>query len=405
MRVLLGVGGSATTDGGLGAIEALGWTLPLPLAVACDVGTALEAARVFGPQRGLRRGRGDAHRSARRACVHVSRPRGTTSPRLAGSGAAGGTAGGLAALGAGFARASPSWRRRSALAATVRPRGVVVTGEGRLDQTSLAGKVVGEVLRAAPQPTRAAVVAGEVVDDVVAGLPGSPRVVSLAELAGSVEAAQRRTPRLVRRAVGSSAWPRDARFGTGTRARENRARLEGPLSGDRVREEGAREMRRRRLGAVAVLLAAGAAALALAASSAGQTEPFKAAWIYVGPHNDNGWSQSRQGRRGPAGLGREVKTTYKELVPEGPQTCQVIEPDPRRQQDDFATSFGFQAYVVSSAKKHPDVLFEMATGTAQLKNLAEYFSAGETRSTFRDGGRRGDKKGVIGYIVPFPIPR
>jgi basic membrane protein A len=71
----------------------------------------------------------------------------------------------------------------------------------------------------------------------------------------------------------------------------------------------------------------------------------------------------------------------------------------------FSTSFGFQACVVSEAKKHPDVLFEQATGTAQSKNVAEYFGAGED-SIYLSGMAAGaaTKKGVIGYVVPFPIP-
>jgi basic membrane protein A and related proteins len=167
-------------------------------------------------------------------------------------------------------------------------------------------------------------------------------------------------------------------------------------------------MRRPRVGAAAVLLTAGVAALALAATSAGQTEPFKAAWIYVGPHNDNGWSQSHdRGRLAvQRALGSKVKTTYKELVPEGPQTCQVIESLIRDgNKMIFATSFGFQACVVSSAKKYPDVLFEMATGSATMKNLAEYFGAGED-PIYLAGMAAGaaTKKGLIGYIVPFPIP-
>ena len=53
-RVIVGVGGSATTDGGLAALEALGWSLgATPVTVACDVSTRfLDAARVFGPQKG-----------------------------------------------------------------------------------------------------------------------------------------------------------------------------------------------------------------------------------------------------------------------------------------------------------------------------------------------------------------
>ena len=52
-RVLVCVGGSATTDGGLGAVDALGWKLPVDTVVACDVETMfIAAARVFGPQKG-----------------------------------------------------------------------------------------------------------------------------------------------------------------------------------------------------------------------------------------------------------------------------------------------------------------------------------------------------------------
>src|SRR5262249_1014658 len=53
-RVVVGVGGSATTDGGLAAVEALGWsTGSVPVTVACDVSTRfLDAARVYGPQKG-----------------------------------------------------------------------------------------------------------------------------------------------------------------------------------------------------------------------------------------------------------------------------------------------------------------------------------------------------------------
>src|SRR5690242_9076420 len=53
-RMVIAVGGSATTDGGLAAVEALGWSLKgLDVTIACDVETAfLDAARVYGPQKG-----------------------------------------------------------------------------------------------------------------------------------------------------------------------------------------------------------------------------------------------------------------------------------------------------------------------------------------------------------------
>src|SRR5206468_9326201 len=156
----------------------------------------------------------------------------------------------------------------------------------------------------------------------------------------------------------------------------------------------------------------GVLALGVAATtSAGaqrHSATIKAAWIYVGPHNDGGWSQAHdQGRLAvQKALGSSVETTYKENVPEGPQTCQVIESlvnDGNK--IIFSTSFGFQNCMVSEAKKHPDVYFEQATGTATSKNLAEYFGAGED-AIYLSGMAAGaaTKKGVIGYVVPFAIP-
>jgi basic membrane protein A len=71
----------------------------------------------------------------------------------------------------------------------------------------------------------------------------------------------------------------------------------------------------------------------------------------------------------------------------------------------FATSFGFQSAMAAAAKKHPDVKFEMATGTTVLPNMAEYFGAGED-SIYLSGMAAGaaTKEGVIGYVVPFAIP-
>ena len=161
-------------------------------------------------------------------------------------------------------------------------------------------------------------------------------------------------------------------------------------------------------GAVLVALAAGILAVASVGSAGSNAEQLKAAWIYVGPHDDGGWSQAHdQGRLYvQKKLGSRVKTTYKENVPEGPQVAQVIESLVRDgNKIVFATSFGFQPAMAAAAKKHPDVKFEMATGTIVTKNMAEYFGAGED-SIYLSGMAAGaaTKKGVIGYVVPFPIP-
>jgi basic membrane protein A len=178
----------------------------------------------------------------------------------------------------------------------------------------------------------------------------------------------------------------------------------------RTREE--HDVTTRKLAPVALFATLAIAAAALVAAGAGsareQQSPFKAAWIYVGPHNDGGWSQAHDnGRlRVQKGLGSKVQTTFKENVPEGPQVTQVIESLIRDgNKIIFATSFGYQSAMAAAAKKHPDIKFEMATGTTVLPNMAEYFGAGED-SIYLSGIAAGaaTKSGIIGYVVPFAIP-
>jgi glycerate kinase len=202
-RVVVGVGGSATTDGGLGAVEALGWSLgDAQVIVACDVETRfVDAARVFGPQKGATPA--DVDVLTRRLEVLAERyleRTGLDVRALPHAGAAGGLAGGLAAIGAelrpGFDVVADTVGFRDALAQA----DLVVTGEGRLDETSLAGKVVGRVLaRAAEAGIAAAVIAGHVAAGLE--LPANPRVASLEALAGSPEAAVDRAAELVERAA------------------------------------------------------------------------------------------------------------------------------------------------------------------------------------------------------------
>src|SRR6478609_9852393 len=170
-------------------------------------------------------------------------------------------------------------------------------------------------------------------------------------------------------------------------------------------------MKRRRTGLAAVALTVCAAAGALvfaaapwAGSTAGKhaTAPLKAAWIYVGPHNDGGWSQAHDAGRlyVQKQLGSKVITTYKENVPEGPQVAQVIDSLVRDgNKIIFATSFGFGDAMFAAAKKYPDVKFEHATGYKSAKNFAVYYGAGED-AIYLSGMAAGaaTKTGVIGYV-------
>jgi len=159
---------------------------------------------------------------------------------------------------------------------------------------------------------------------------------------------------------------------------------------------------------VALLGALAATALVMAAGSSAKSNaaPFKAAWIYVGPHNDAGWSQAHDvGRQYVQKmLGAKVLTTYKENIATGPQLEQTV----ASLVNDgnkiiFGTSFGF--FDKKLAAKYPNVLFEQATGTDMAKNLSEYFGAAED-SIYLSGMAAGaaSKSGKIGYIVPFAIP-
>jgi basic membrane protein A len=168
----------------------------------------------------------------------------------------------------------------------------------------------------------------------------------------------------------------------------------------------------RKLALAAVLLVISAASVVLALGTspgaAKSSSAFKAAWIYVGPHNDGGWSQAHdQGRLYVQKmLGSKVQTTYKENVPEGPQAAQVIDQLIRDgNKIIFATSFGYQSAMVAAAKKNPDVKFEMATGYLSSKNMADYYGAGED-AIYLSGIAAGaaTKTGTVGYVVPFAIP-
>jgi glycerate kinase len=167
-RVLVGVGGSATTDGGRGAVEvveASGGLGDAEVVVACDVRVRFtEAAERFGPQKGasaqevveLRRRLEDlAGEYRRRYGVDVAdRP---------GSGAAGGLAGGLAALGARLVPGFELVADAVGLAGRLGRADLVLGAEGRLDGSSWDGKVVdglARLARAAGVPV--AVIAGSV---------------------------------------------------------------------------------------------------------------------------------------------------------------------------------------------------------------------------------------------------
>ena len=235
--ILLGVGGSATNDLGLGALAALGleftdaagqpvhppvpaeWsrivrisgrvsaTLP-PVYIACDVTNPLlgprGAAAVYGPQKGLRsadhaRLEQETERIANLLCAHCGQP--GSLKDWPGAGAAGGISFGLMA--AAGARLLPGFDLVSAwldLETKLAAADIVITGEGRFDESSLEGKGPGAVAaRALALGKTVHVFAGQIAAASRPGLtlhaitpPGTPLGQALRGAPANLAAAARR---------------------------------------------------------------------------------------------------------------------------------------------------------------------------------------------------------------------
>lgn len=171
-HVLVGVGGSATTDGGWGALETLephSRLRGVDITVACDVRTRFtEAAVVFAPQKGASPAQVEllTRRLERLAQVYHD-DFGVDVHTVEGSGAAGGLAGGLAALGATLTSGFDVVAEHIDLAGRIEGADLVIAGEGYVDAESFDGKAVGGVLSlAAEVGVRALVIAGDADPEV-----------------------------------------------------------------------------------------------------------------------------------------------------------------------------------------------------------------------------------------------
>jgi glycerate kinase len=187
-RVVLGVGGSASTDGGLGAVRALeplARLAGIELVVACDVRTTfVDAAPVFAPQKGATPAQVELlRRRLERLAQVYEQTYGVDVRSLEGSGAAGGLAGGLAAIGARLVPGFDVVADELDLHERLERADLVVAGEGFLDEQSFAGKAVGGVVELA---TAVGVPVLAVVGEVLGGVPvpQGVEVVSLVERFG-----------------------------------------------------------------------------------------------------------------------------------------------------------------------------------------------------------------------------
>ncbi|MCB1497606.1 MAG: BMP family ABC transporter substrate-binding protein [Bauldia sp.] len=157
-----------------------------------------------------------------------------------------------------------------------------------------------------------------------------------------------------------------------------------------------------------LIAASAAAVIAIATGSAGAADKLKACWVYVGPHNDGGYSEGHDKGRQMVEkeLGDKVETTYVENVPEGPDAERAIERLARSGCGIvFTTSFGFMDPTIKVAEKFPDVKFEHATGFKTAPNVTTYNARFyEGRYIIGQIAAKMSKSGVAGYIVSFPIP-
>ena len=172
LRLTVTLGGTANVDGGRGLLEVLD-ALPAPTTVACDVDVPLlDAARLFAPQKGATP---EQVRELEAALAEIEEL--AAFAQHPGAGAAGGLGAALAFLGAELVRGAPFVL--DTVGFDARGYDLVVTGEGRVDATTLRGKVPWEVaVRCSAARIRCVVVGGRVAADVpgaeVVALSGDP---------------------------------------------------------------------------------------------------------------------------------------------------------------------------------------------------------------------------------------
>lgn len=202
--VVVGCGGSATTDGGRGCLDALdelGATISVPLLVACDVLVAFhDAAGSFGPQKGATPAQVVELELRLRECADAYLERfGVDVAIVPGAGAAGGLAGGLVALGGRVVSGAAYVAGATGLAGELSGADLVVSGEGAVDGGTLGGKVVTSVLALRPE-LPAVDVAGRADVRAVAVLAERPGPVEVVVLDREVDVREG-TTRAIERAV------------------------------------------------------------------------------------------------------------------------------------------------------------------------------------------------------------
>jgi len=129
-------------------------------------------------------------------------------------------------------------------------------------------------------------------------------------------------------------------------------------------------------------------------------------FVYVSPIGDAGWSYAHdQGRKVVEAL-PDVKTSYVEAVPEGPDSERVMLNMARKGFDlIFATSYGYMDPMLKVAKQFPKTVFMHCSGFKTAENMGNYFGR-IYQARYLSGMTAGamTKTNVLGYVAAFPIP-
>jgi basic membrane protein A and related proteins len=141
----------------------------------------------------------------------------------------------------------------------------------------------------------------------------------------------------------------------------------------------------------------------------GGDDVVRAAWVYIGPRDDGGWTTAHdQGRLAvEEEFGDQVETAFVENVPEEPAAAErAIEGFARKGFDIiFTTSFGYMDPTLKVAEKYPDVFFEHCSGFKTADNMANYFGAMEEAKYLAGmAAAATSKKDYMGSVLAFPIP-
>ena len=147
--------------------------------------------------------------------------------------------------------------------------------------------------------------------------------------------------------------------------------------------------------------------LMLAFTNSAFADPVKAAFVYIGPTGDHGWTYAHdQGANMVQDqLGDGVVITRIESVAENSDSERVITSLARKNDIIFTTSFGYMDPTIKVAARYPDVKFEHNTGYKRADNVSTYQAKFyEGRHVLGKVAGRMTESNVIGWMASFPIP-